>query len=82
MYCYAVYWAALSSFIAEDTLAIAMGTINAIGNLGGFFGPFIVGYLVERTGNFLVGEGFLIASLIISGLFALQLRNRTTMVNK
>lgn len=77
IYCYSVYWAALSSFIAEDTLAIAMGTINAIGNLGGFFGPFFVGYLVERTGNFLVGEGFLIMSLLISGLFALQLRNRT-----
>jgi len=77
MYCYAVYWAALSSFLAEDVLAVAMGTINAIGNLGGFFGPFIVGFLIDRTGTPLVGEGFLIACLVISGLFALQLRNRT-----
>jgi MFS family permease len=76
MYCYAVYWAALSSFIAADVLAIAMGTINAIGNLGGFFGPFIVGALIQRTGTPMVGEIFLIACLVISGLFALQLRNR------
>ncbi len=76
MYCYAVYWAALTSFIAADVLAVAMGTINAIGNLGGFFGPFIVGLLISRTGTPVVGEGFLIACLVISGLFALQLRNR------
>lgn len=76
IYCYAVYWAALSSFIAEDVLAIAMGAINAIGNLGGFVGPFIVGYLIDRTGTPFVGEGFLIVCLVISGLVALQLRNR------
>jgi len=75
MYCYAVYWAALSSFIAEEVLAVAMGAINAIGNLGGFFGPFVVGFLIDRTGSFLLGEAFLIACLVISGLFALQLRN-------
>ncbi len=78
MYCYAVYWAALSAFIAADVLAVAMGTINAIGNLGGFFGPFIVGYLIQHTGTPVVGEAFLIACLVISGLFALQLRNRET----
>jgi predicted MFS family arabinose efflux permease len=75
MYCYAVYWAALSSFIAADVLAVAMGTINAIGNLGGFFGPFIVGALIQRTGTPVVGEAFLIACLVISGLIALGLRN-------
>ena len=76
MYCYAVYWAALSAFVAADVLAVAMGTINAIGNLGGFFGPFIVGALIQRTGTPVVGEAFLIGCLVISGLVALQLRNR------
>jgi sugar phosphate permease len=78
MYCYAVYWAALSAFVAADVLAVAMGTINAIGNLGGFFGPFIVGYLIQHTGTPVVGEAFLIGCLVISGVFALQLRNRET----
>lgn len=77
MYCYAVYWAALSAFVAADVLAVAMGTINAIGNLGGFFGPFIVGALIQRTGTPVMGEAFLIGCLVISGLFALGLRNRT-----
>jgi sugar phosphate permease len=78
MYCYAVYWAALSAFVAADVLAVAMGTINAIGNLGGFFGPFVVGALIQRTGTPVMGEVFLIGCLVISGLFALQLRNRQT----
>jgi MFS family permease len=78
MYCYAVYWAALSAFVAADVLAVAMGTINAIGNLGGFFGPFVVGALIQRTGTPVMGEVFLIGCLVISGLFALQLRNQRT----
>src|SRR5208282_3691204 len=76
MYCYAVYWTALTAFVADEVLAVAMGTINALGNLGGFFGPFIVGYLIDQTGTMYVGEVFLIVCLVISGLFALQLRNR------
>lgn len=76
MYCYAVYWTALTAFVADEVLAVAMGTINALGNLGGFFGPFIVGFLIDRTGTMYVGEVFLIICLVISGLVALQLRNR------
>jgi len=76
MYCYAVYWTALTAFVADEVLAVAMGTINAIGNLGGFFGPFLVGYLIDRTGTVYAGETMLIGFLVIAGLFALQLRNR------
>ncbi len=76
MYCYAVYWTALTAFVADEVLAVAMGTINAIGNLGGFFGPFLVGYLIDRTGTVYAGESMLIVFLVIAGVFALQLRNR------
>ncbi len=74
IYCYSVYWAALSSYIAEDVLAVSMGFINAIGNLGGFVGPFAVGYLIDKTGSFVMGEVVLILSLVIAGLCALRLR--------
>jgi nitrate/nitrite transporter NarK len=55
-----------------------MGTINAIGNLGGFFGQFIVGALIQRTGTPVVGEAVLIGCLAIAGLFAVQSHNRST----
>lgn len=74
IYCYSVYWAALSSYIADDTLAISMGFINAIGNLGGFLGPFAVGYLIDSTGSVVAGELLLISSLVVAGLLAFKLK--------
>jgi len=35
--------------------------INAIGNLGGYFGPFIVGWIKDSTGSFEAGLYFLAA---------------------
>jgi sugar phosphate permease len=76
MYCYPVFWTSMTAFVADEVLAVAMGTINAIGNLGGFFGPFLVGFLIDRTGTIYAGEVLLIVFIVISGCFALQLRNR------
>jgi ACS family tartrate transporter-like MFS transporter len=36
-----------------------MGLINAVGNLGGYFGPLAVGFLNHHTGNFRYGFGLL-----------------------
>ncbi len=80
MYCYAIYWTALTAFVANEVLAVAMGFINAVGNLGGFFGPFLVGYLIDRTKTIYAGEILLIVFIVIAGLFALMLRNRTPAV--
>ena len=41
------------------------GTINALGNLGGFIGPFLVGYLTTAFSKE-VGLSFLIAALVIA----------------
>lgn len=48
-----------------------MGLINALGNLGGYFGPVIVGYLNKRTGNFVygfaaLGAGFILGTMLTS----------------
>ena len=48
----------------------AMGLINALGNLGGYFGPLAVGYLNGRTGNFVVAFGVLGAGLLLGGIIA------------
>ena len=34
---------------------IVIATINSIGNLGGFFGPWYVGYMKDLTGSFAGG---------------------------
>ena len=49
-----------------------MGFVNAIGNLGAYFAPLIVGYLNKRTGNFLAGFTYLGAiTLVAAGLATL-----------
>jgi MFS family permease len=58
------FWAIPTETLPASVCGSAMGLINALGNLGGFFGPLMVGYLDKRTGNFtyafaLLGVGFL-----------------------
>jgi len=63
------FWAIPSETLPRSVSGSAMGLINALGNLGGFFGPVVVGYLNKRTGNFIygfaaLGIGFLVAALL------------------
>jgi nitrate/nitrite transporter NarK len=50
-----------------------MGLVNAIGNLGGYFGPLVVGYLNQRTGNFLSAFGLLSLGLLVSSVLTFLL---------
>ncbi|MGH9798915.1 MAG: hypothetical protein ACRD82_00980 [Blastocatellia bacterium] len=40
-----VFWTWPSRFLAASAAAAAVGLINSFGNLGGYFGPKVVGYL-------------------------------------
>jgi cyanate permease len=48
-----------------------------VGNLGGFFGPTVVGWLTDRFGGFQAGVGFLAAVQLIAIAITLALRPRT-----
>jgi MFS family permease len=67
------FWAIPTETLPRDVLGPAMGLVNAIGNLGGFFGPLAVGYLNKRTGNFLYGFGLLGTSYLVAGALAFLL---------
>ncbi len=51
-----------------------MGFVNAIGNLGAYFAPLIVGYLNQRTGSFLPGFAYLGIITLVAAALATQLR--------
>jgi nitrate/nitrite transporter NarK len=54
-----------------------MGFINALGNLGGFVGPYVGGWLQDAAGgSFMTTSIFLAACLLAAGLVALTLRRR------
>ena len=46
------FWALPNLFLVNAAAAGSIGLINSIGNLGGFTGPAITGYLEKSTGSF------------------------------
>jgi ACS family tartrate transporter-like MFS transporter len=57
----AAFWPMPSIFLTGTAAAGAIALINATGNLGGYFGPFVVGWIKDSTGSFEAGLYFLAA---------------------
>jgi ACS family tartrate transporter-like MFS transporter len=66
-----VFWTVPTLFLSESAAAASIGMINALGNLGGFAGPIVMGYLAHRTHSFSPGLLYLVASLFASGILML-----------
>ena len=69
-----VFWALPPMFLGGTAAAAGLGLINAIGNLGGFFGPTVMGWLRESTGGYVGGLLVLAAALIVEVALVLMLR--------
>ncbi len=67
-----VFWAVPTLFLSESAAAASIGLINSVGNLGGFVGPMVMGYLAHRTHSFSAGLLYLVASLFVSGALMLM----------
>jgi D-galactonate transporter len=71
--CLPVFWTLPTSFLSGAAAAGGIAIINSIGNLSGFVGPYLVGYIKDQTGGFeggllcLAAFGF-IAMLIVLAL--------------
>lgn len=63
---YGPFWAIPAGFLRIEVLAFSMGLINALGNLGGFVGPYAIGWLHDATGGDIVGY-FSLAGILILG---------------
>jgi MFS transporter, ACS family, tartrate transporter len=60
-----VFWTIPGQTLSGVGAAAGIGLINSIGNLSGFTGPYLTGYLYTTTGNYTV------AFLVIAGFVAL-----------
>jgi ACS family tartrate transporter-like MFS transporter len=65
-----VFWTLPTEFLAKSAAATAIGTINSLGNLGGFAGPYIFGWLKTATGKYDTGLWFLTGCMLAAGLLA------------
>jgi nitrate/nitrite transporter NarK len=50
--------------------------INSMGNVGGFVGPYITGWIKQTTGSFLGAMLYMACSLLAAGLLILTLRKQ------
>jgi MFS transporter, ACS family, tartrate transporter len=64
------FWPMPSTFLTGTAAAGGIALVNSIGNLGGYVGPFIVGWIKDATGSFEAGLYFLAASALLSGIIA------------
>jgi len=73
------FWALPNLLLTESAAAGSIGLINSVGNLGGFVGPFVLGFVESRTHSFLPGLLYLCVSMLISAtiIFTLGLGHRT-----
>src|SRR5258707_13168819 len=65
------FWAVPTEFLSESAAAASIGLINSVGNLGGFLGPLIMGYLVSRTRSFTAGLFDFVCRLFFSSFLLL-----------
>ena len=68
------FWSIPSSFLCGTAAAASIGFINSVGNLGGFAGPYIVGYLSKATHSFTGGVLYLSVCAVLAAGFVLSLR--------
>ena len=67
------YWTINSTLVAPAAIGAGFGIINGIGNLGGLLGPYIGGWIIDRTGSVSIATLFFGVSVLIAGLIALSL---------
>ncbi|MGC2082751.1 MAG: MFS transporter [Bradyrhizobium sp.] len=66
-------WSMPTMFLSGSAAAAGIATINSIGNLGGFVGPAVIGWIKDRTGSFAGGLYFVAALLVLSAVLTLLL---------
>jgi ACS family tartrate transporter-like MFS transporter len=69
-------WAIPSSFLGSTAAAASIGLINSFGNLGGFAGPYLIGWFSLQTGAFSGGMWFIASASLVSALLVLLVRQR------
>ena len=66
-------WTMPTMFLSGAAAATGIATINSIGNLGGFAGPAMIGWIKDQTGSFTGGLYFVAGLLVVSAGLTLML---------
>jgi MFS family permease len=69
-----VFWALPPEILGPRAAAVGIGAINAIGGIGGFVGPTLIGVLLDATGGYSGGLLALTAVLVLEAFLVLKTR--------
>jgi len=69
-----VFWAMPPILLAGTAAAAGIALINAVGNLGGFVGPTVMGALRQGTGAYTVGLIVLACALVVESALVMNIR--------
>jgi len=64
----AVFWTLPSSLLRGAAAAGGLALLNSFSNLGGSFGPTMMGWLKQQTGGYASGTAVLAAMLVVGGV--------------
>jgi len=68
------FWSIPPMFLTGTAAAASIAWINSLGNLGGFFGPSIVGWVRDATGSYAGGLYALSAFALMAAVVSTLLR--------
>lgn len=68
-----IFWTLPTARLSGAGAAGGIALINAIGNTGGFAGPFIIGWIKDATGNFTYGLLVVAGGVLLTGIVTLLL---------
>lgn len=69
-----VWWTIPTTFLTGPAAAGSVALINSCGNLGGWVGPYMMGWIKTNTGSFDLGYFIMGASMLLSGLLVLTIK--------
>ncbi|RXY98847.1 MFS transporter [Fictibacillus sp. S7] len=72
------FWSLPALFLTEASAAVGIALINSIGNLGGFVGPYMIGYLKDSTGSTKSGLYFLSICLLICFALVITIKKQAS----
>jgi ACS family tartrate transporter-like MFS transporter len=62
----AVFWTLPTALLRGTAAAGGLALLNSFSNLGGFFGPYVMGWARQVTGNFTLGMELLAGMLVVA----------------
>ena len=69
-----VWWTVPTTFLTGPAAAGAIGLINSCGNLGGWVGPYMMGFIKTETGSFDLGYFAMALFMLIAGITTLTIK--------